>query len=109
MYSSISKTSVSWSNHGLSVIRNGLLPHLYGGSVTTNELRLCWLYSLSAWSYLWSVLPPPRTGLVSAARTTTGVVWLGVRSGATREYRAQLVTRAVREHRLSSTDHNGDA
>src|ERR687890_1201346 len=41
MYSSISKTSVSWSNHGLSVIRrNGLLPHSYGGSVTLNALQL---------------------------------------------------------------------
>src|SRR5215208_245826 len=41
MYSSISKTSVSWSNHGLSVMRrNSLLPHPYGGSVTLNALQL---------------------------------------------------------------------
>src|SRR5215213_876852 len=65
MYSSISKTSVSWSNHGLSVIRrNGLLPHPYGGSVTLNALRL-----LSCTSQLLGpTYPPPRCGPMPPSR-----------------------------------------
>src|SRR5215217_504350 len=60
MYSSISKTTVSWSNHGLSVIRrNSLLPHPYGGSVTLNACQLLGCAS----QLLGPTYAPPRCGL----------------------------------------------